>query len=329
MLLDGYRGSITRIAGIAIATSIAVALPCASYAQAWPNKPVRIIVPFSPGGSADTLGRLVSQKLADAFKQSFVVENRGGAGGVVGSDLVAKAAPDGYTLVVSGVASHAVAPALAKVPFDPLKDFTHIALFGGPPIALVVNPSTGVGELKALIDLARAKPVTYGSPGNGTHGHLIGELFKQTAGIEMAHAPYKGASQAVADLLAGHLPVTSTTLTTAGAQIRAGRIRALAITATKRLADYPDVPTFTELGYPQLVATTWFSLSGPAGLPGDIVTRLNAEVRKALMAPDVREKTRLEGIEPNDLDAPQFTEFVRAEITRWTPVVKASNAKAE
>lgn len=329
MLLDGYRGSIARIAAIAIATSIAVALPVTSYAQAWPNKPVRVIVPFAPGGSADTLGRLVSQKLADVFKQSFVIENRGGAGGVVGSEMAAKAAPDGYTLLVSGVASHAVAPSLSKVPFDPLKDFTHIALFGGPPIAVVVNPTIGVSDLKELIALARSKPLTYGSPGNGTHGHLIGELLKQTAKIDMAHAPYKGASQAVADLLAGHLPVTSTTLTTAGAQIRAGKIRALAITSNRRLPDYPDVPTFVELGYPQMVATTWFSLSGPAGIPADIVNRLNTEVRKALVAPDVREKTRLEGIEPNELDAPQFTEFVRAELTRWAPVVKASNAKVE
>lgn len=320
---------IPRSVVLACTTSIAVALPLDVFAQAWPNKPVRVIVPFAPGGSADTLGRLVSQKLADAFKQSFVIENRGGAGGVVGSEMAAKAAPDGYTLLVSGVASHAVAPTLSKVPFDPLKDFTHIALFGGPPIAVVVNPAIGVNDLKELIALARAKPLTYGSPGNGTHGHLIGELLKQTAKIDMAHAPYKGASQAVADLLAGHLPVTSTTLTTAGAQIRAGKIRALAITSTRRLPDYPEVPTFIELGYPQMVATTWFSLSGPAGIPTEVVTRLNAEVRKALVAPDVREKTRLEGIEPNDLDARQFTEYVRAELARWAPIVKASNAKAE
>lgn len=320
---------IPRSVVLACTTSIAVALPLDVFAQTWPNKPVRVIVPFAPGGSADTLGRLVSQKLADAFKQSFVIENRGGAGGVVGSEMAAKAAPDGYTLLVSGVASHAVAPTLSKVPFDPLKDFTHIALFGGPPIAVVVNPAIGVNDLKELIALARAKPLTYGSPGNGTHGHLIGELLKQTAKIDMAHAPYKGASQAVADLLAGHLPVTSTTLTTAGAQIRAGKIRALAITSTRRLPDYPEVPTFIELGYPQMVATTWFSLSGPAGIPTEVVTRLNAEVRKALVAPDVREKTRLEGIEPNDLDARQFTEYVRAELARWAPIVKASNAKAE
>lgn len=320
---------IPRSVVLACTTSIAVALPLDAIAQTWPNKPVRVIVPFAPGGSADTLGRLVSQKLADAFKQSFVIENRGGAGGVVGSEMAAKAAPDGYTLLVSGVASHAVAPTLSKVPFDPLKDFTHIALFGGPPIAVVVNPAIGVNDLKELIALARAKPLTYGSPGNGTHGHLIGELLKQTAKIDMAHAPYKGASQAVADLLAGHLPVTSTTLTTAGAQIRAGKIRALAITSTRRLPDYPEVPTFIELGYPQMVATTWFSLSGPAGIPTEVVTRLNAEVRKALVAPDVREKTRLEGIEPNDLDARQFTEYVRAELARWAPIVKASNAKAE
>jgi tripartite-type tricarboxylate transporter receptor subunit TctC len=319
-----------RLAASFALALVALMLPAAdAAAQPYPHRPVKIVVPFTPGGSADTLGRLVAQKLADSLKQSFVIENRGGAGGVIGSELVAKAPADGYTLVVSGVASHVVAPAVAKAPFDPLKDFTHIALFGGPPIALVVHPATGVSDLKDLLAAARIRSLTFGSPGNGTHGHLIGELLKQTARIEMQHAPYKGASQAIADLLANHIPVASTTLTTAGAQIRAGKIRALAITTTKRLPDYPDVPTFVELGYPQLVATTWFSLSGPAGLPADIVSLLNAEVRKALVAPDVREKTRTEGIEPNDLDARQFADFVQAEIRRWTPIVKASSAKAD
>jgi len=303
-----------------------------AFAQNWPAKPVRVVVPFAPGGTADTLGRIVANKLSESFGQSFVVENRAGAGGIIGSELVAKSAPDGYMLVVSGVASHAVAPALsAKLPFDPVKDFTHIALFGGPPSVFAIHPSIPAKTLKEFIALAKAQPgaLPYGSPGNGTQGHLIAELLKQTAGINIAHVPYKGASGAVTDLIAGHIHAVSTTLTTAGAQIRAGRARALAISSAARLPDYPGVPTFRELGYPQLVASIWFSLSGPAGMSADIVTRLNTEVRRILQLPDVRERLRPDGIEPGTLDAKAFTEFVAAEVKRWGPVVRASGANAD
>ena len=301
-------------------------------AQAWPEKTVRIVVPFAPGGTADTLGRLVAQKLSETFKESFIVENRGGAGGVVGSELVAKAAPDGYTLVVSGVASHCIAPALSKnFPFDPLKDFTHIALFGGPPGVLVVNPSVPAHNLKQFIAYAKKEggKLAYGSPGNGTQGHLIAEQLKQVAGIEMTHVPYKGASLAVADLIAGHVPVTSTTLTTAATQIKAGKAHALAVSSAKRVPEFPDLPTFSEQGFPELTASIWFSLSGPAGMPPEVVNRLNAEVRRVLRLPDVRERLRLEGIEPGDLDPQQFSAFVASELKRWAPVVRASGANAD
>ena len=303
------------------------ALP--ALAQTWPAKPVRIVVPFAPGGTADTLGRLVAAKLADTFGQSFVIDNRGGAGGVIGSEQVARSAPDGYTLLVSGVASHAIAPALSsQVPFDPVKDFSHIALFGGPPSVLAVHPSVPAKTLKAFIALARAAPgaMSYGSPGNGTLGHLVAEMLKHKTGINIVHVPYKGASSAVVDLVAGHIEAVSTTLTTAGGQIRAGRARALAISSNARLQDYPEVPTFAEAGFPDLTATIWFALSGPAGMPPDIVNRLNAEVRRALQAPDVRERLRPEGIEPGALDAKAFTDFVAAEVTRWAPMVRASGA---
>lgn len=306
------------------------ALPCA--AQEWPARPVRIVAPFAPGGSADTLGRIVATKLTVSFGQTFVVENRVGAGGVIGSEVVAKSAPDGYTLVVSGVASHAVAPALSsKVPFDPVKDFSHIALFGGPPSVFAVHPSVPAKDLKAFVALAKARPgeLTYGSPGNGTHGHLLAELFKQSAGIDITHVPYQGASGAVVGLVGGHIHAISTTLTTAGAQIRAGRVRALAISSAARLPEYSNVPTFRELGYSELVATIWFSLSGPAGMPADIVNRLNAEVRRILQLPDVRDRLRPEGIEPGTLDAKAFTEFVAAEVMRWAPVVRASGARVD
>ena len=324
---------------LAAAAALAAAHACAQTAStgsghAWPAKPVRVVVPFAAGGTADTLGRIVTNKLSESLGQSFVIENRPGAGGVSGSDLVAKSAPDGYTLVVSGIASHVIAPVLAqsaKFPFDPVRDFTHIALFGGPPSVFAVHPSLPFKTLREFVAYAKAHPGTlnYGSPGNGTQGHLIAELFKQTAGINITHIPYKGASGAVTDLIAGHIEAVSNTLTTAGAQIRAGRARALAISSAARLADYANVPTFRELGYRDLVATIWFSLSGPSGLPPEIVARLNTEVRRVLQLPAVRERLRPDGIEPGTLDPKAFTEFIAAEIKRWGPVVRASGAQTD
>jgi tripartite-type tricarboxylate transporter receptor subunit TctC len=312
--------------------TLAVFLLCIStaLAQAWPTKPVRVIVPFAPGGSADTLGRLVSLKLSEQLKESFVVENRAGAGGAVGSELVSKAAPDGYTLVVSGIASHVIAPLLPQgTPYDPLRDFTHIALFGGPPAVLAVNPSLQARDLKQFVALAKSQPgkLTYGSPGNGTQGQLVAELFKRLAGIDLVHVPYKGASGAVADLIAGQIAAVSTTLSTAAGQIKSGRARALALSSEKRLPDYPEIPTFAELGYPDLVATVWFSLSGPANLPPELVTRLNAEVRRALELPEIRERVRHDGIVPNRMEAGEFTAFVTDELRRWGPIVRSSGAK--
>lgn len=319
------------------AIPIAILLCCAVWAspaaaQVWPSKPVRLIVPFAPGGSADTLGRLVAQKLSESFKQTFVVENRSGAGGVIGSELAAKAPADGYTLLVSGVASHCIAPALSKeFPFDPLRDFTHIALFGGPPGVLVVHPGVAAKDLKEFVALLKAQPgkISYGSPGNGTQGHLLGEQLKQVAGIEMTHVPYKGAGPAVADMIAGHVSAGSTTLSTAATQIRAGKLRALAVSSSRRLVDFPDVPTYAELGYPELTATIWFSLSGPAGVPRDIVNRLNSEVRRILQQSDVRERLRPEGVEIGDLDPQAFSAYVAAELKRWAPVVRAAGARAD
>jgi tripartite-type tricarboxylate transporter receptor subunit TctC len=196
---------------------------------------------------------------------------------------------------------------------------------------LVVNPSVPAKDLKELIALLKKEPgkYSYGSPGNGTHGQLVAELFKQLAGVQMQHVPYKGAAIAISDLMAGHIPVASTTLTTAAGQIHAGKARALAISSEARLPDYPNVPTYAEMGYKELVATVWFSLSGPANLPAEIVERLNAEVRKALDAPDTRARLRPEGIEPGTLGAREFTAFVEAELKRWAPVVKASGTKTD
>src|SRR5512138_3266068 len=233
----------------------ALALAVTVHAQTWPAKPVKIIAPVAPGGTADTLGRLVAQKLSEQLKESFVVENRAGAGGVVGSEIVAKSPPDGYTLVVSGIASHVIAPLLPRgTPYDAMKDFTHVALLGGPPAVFAVRPELPAKTLKDFVALAKQKPgkLTYGSPGNGTQGHLVAELFKQLSGTDILHVPYKGASAAVADMMGGQIDSVSTTLTTASGQIKSGRARALALSSAQRLPDYPDIPTFAEQGYAEL-----------------------------------------------------------------------------
>ena len=300
------------------------------HAQSWPARPVKVIVPFAPGGSADTLGRIVAQKLGEQLKQSFVVENRPGAGGALGAEVASNAPADGYTLLVSGIASLVIAPQLPQgTPYDPLRDFTHIALFGGPPAVLAVHPSVQAKDLREFVALAKSKPgaISYGSPGSGTQGQLVAEVFKQRAGIDIQHVPYKGASGAISDLIAGHIPAVSTTLTTAATQIRAGRARGLAISAPSRLPEFPDIPTFGEMGYPDMVATVWFSLSGPAKLPADIVERLNTEVNRALELPDVRERLKPEGIIPSPMSAREFSAFVADEVRKWGPVVRASGAK--
>lgn len=322
----------TKLPLVSLATAFLTVslLTSPAAAQGWPAKPVRIIIPFGAGGTSDSLGRIVAQKLSDTLKQPFIAENRGGAGGSIGSEMVAKAAPDGYTLVVSGVASHVVVTALSKVPYDPVKDFSHIALFGGPPSVFAVYPPVPAKDLKEFIALAKASPgkYSYGSPGNGSHGHLVAEVFKQLAGIDITHIPYKGGGPAAADLIAGHVPAISTALSSAATQIRAGKARGLAISSSTRLPDHPEIPTFREMGYPDLVAVVWFGLSGPAGMPQDIVQRLNAEVRRILQLPDVRERLRPEGIEPGNLDPQQYTAFIAEELKRWVPVLRATGATA-
>ncbi len=305
----------------------------AAAQTAWPNRPVKIVVPSPPSGSGDMLGRLVAQRFQEAFGQPFQIDNRPGGGNLLGAEIVAKSPPDGYTLLVSGIASNVVAPAVnaAALTFDPMKDFTHIALFGGSPGVLAVAPNLAVKNLGEFLALAKEKPgaISYGTPGIGTHSHLVMELLQQRTGTKMTNVPYRGAAQAVADLMGGHIPAASMTLTSAAGQIKAGAVRGIAITSAQRVPEFPDIPTYAELGFPELTATTWFALSGPAGLPADIVTRLNAEVIKALQQPDIRQRLDREAIHAEPLSPAQFTAFVQAEINRWTPIAKASGAKPE
>lgn len=295
-------------------------------AAAWPAKAVRVVVPYAAGGTADILGRVVATHLQVVYKQPFVVENRAGGAGTIGSAQVAKSPPDGQTLVVSGIGSHVIAPVDIKA-FNPLSDFTHIAIFGGPPTVLVVNPSIPPKTLAEFIAYAQNLPagLSWGSPGKGTHGDLIGELFARRANYRQTPVGYRGANPAVADLLGGQIQAAVVTYRTAAAHIKGGRLRALAITSPTRLPDMPALPTFAELGYPELTASTWFSLSGPAGMPPALVSNINEEVRRSLKTPAAQKLLMEEGIEFLDWDAPAFNRYLRAEIDRWVPLVKSLN----
>ena len=297
-------------------------------AQDWPAKPVRIVAPFPAGGTTDIAARLLAQHFSEHYKQSFVVENKAGAGGAIGSDHVAKAAPDGSTLVISGIASHVIAPAVSKTPYDPVKSFSHIALIGGPPCVLAVHADVAAKSVKEFIALAQATPqgISWGSSGTGTHAHLVGEMFREATKSPLVHISYKGGALVMADLVGKQIPASFTALSSALPHLRTGRIRALATTSRTRATELPDVPTFAEAGLGQLTATTWFSLSGPAGMPAALVAQINAEVRRALRLPKIRERLLAEGIEPGDLDAGAFTQFVRSEVERWTPLAKAAQS---
>jgi tripartite-type tricarboxylate transporter receptor subunit TctC len=285
------------------------------------------VVPFAPGGSADTLGRSFGEQLTTALGQQVVIENQGAAGGLVGSAAVARSEPDGYTFVVSGIASHVVAPSIqANAGFDPMKDFTHVAYFGGPPIVMIAHPSLGVKSLKDLLELAKKSkdPLGYVSPGAGTLGNLVAEYWASKEKVPLEHIPYKGASQALNDLIGGHVKLGSMTFTTAAPQIRAGNVIPLAVSSANRLKEFPDLPTFKELGYPDMVATTWFSLSGPKGMPADIVKKVNAAVDKAKDSPDVQKRLALEAMETEKMSSEEFTKFVSDELAKWGPVAKAT-----
>jgi len=320
------QGVLTPISGVLVASFYMLATLGHGTALAqdpvWPQRAVKVVVPYAAGGSSDSLGRLISMGLTESLKQPFVIENKGGAGGMIGSQQVSKSPPDGYNLVISGVASHVIGPSENPKTYDPLKDFTHIAMLGGPPIVLAVNAQLPVTDLKSFIAYSKANPVSWGSPGKGTHGYLIGEAFEVMSHTPMQHVAYKGGSPAVADTIAGHIPALFTTLATASAQIQAGKLRALAITSSKRMPEFPNVPTFAEQGYPKLVALTWFSLSGPPGMPAPVVDKLNKEVRKIMQSQAAKEMLAKSSMETFDWDSARFTQYVGEELKQWAPMIK-------
>jgi tripartite-type tricarboxylate transporter receptor subunit TctC len=312
---------------------VAAALYCVlASAQAWPSKPVRIICPY-PGGPVDLSSRVVAQKLQEALGQPVVVELKPGAGGVIAADYVAKVAPDGYTLLMGAIATHAINPSLMQgLPYDAIKDFRHVALVVQVPNVLIVNNDLPAKNVAGLIALAKAKPgqLDFGSGSTGSTGHLAGELFKQMTGTFMVHIPYKSSSPAVLDLLAGRLQLMFDNLASSLPNIKAGKVRALAVTTKKRTGFLPELPTLDESGLKGFDMTTWWGIMAPAKTPPEVVARLSAEILKALDSPDTRERLRTMGSETPAVRSPEaFTAFVESEKALYAKLVKVSGAKPD
>jgi tripartite-type tricarboxylate transporter receptor subunit TctC len=305
----------------------------ASAQAPYPNHPVRIVVPFPAGGTTDILAREVAQVLTQATGQAFVVDNRPGAGGNIGADMVAKAPPDGYTMLMGTVGTHAINPSLyAKMPYDHVKDFVPVILVAGVPNVLEVNPSLPVNSVQELIAYAKANPgkLNFASSGSGTSIHLSGELFKSMTGVQMTHVPYKGSSPALADLAGGQVQLMFDNLPSSLALIKGGKLKPLAVTSLTRASALPNVPTVAESGLPGFEASSWFGLLAPAGTPKEVVAKINTEVAKWLATPEAREKLAGQGaIVASGLTPDDFSRHIAAETTKWQKVVKDSGAKVE
>ena len=303
-----------------------------ALAQPYPQKPIRIIVPFPAGGIADTFARSIGQKLNEAWSQPVVVENRTGAGGNIGAEAVAKAPPDGYTLVMGNIGTHALNVTLFKsLPFDPIRDFAPIALVLEADGLLVVPPSLPVSSVDDLIQLARSKPASlaYGSAGMGTTSHLAGELFKYMAKVDITHVPYKGNVPALTDLLGGQIQMMFATMPTALPHVRAGKLKALASVRSARTKALPDLPTMSEAALPGFDANNWIGLFAPAGTPAEIVHLLNAEVVKVMNTPEMRKRVETEGATFSPMSAGQFADFVRKEVIEWREIIRAAGITAQ
>jgi tripartite-type tricarboxylate transporter receptor subunit TctC len=312
--------------------AILLALPLAASAQAWPSKPLKLIVPFPPGGPTDIVGRLVAQKLSDALGQQVVVENRAGAGGTVGSDAAAKSAADGYTLLYGSTSTLAIAPALYRnLPYEPLKAFAPISLVSSAPLLVTVAAKVPATTLAEFIRVAKERPgqMNYASAGNGTPPHLAAEMFKQVAGVDLVHVPYKGGGPAMQAVMAGEVDAIFEGQVTLAPGIRAGKMRALAISGPQRDAALPDVPTSAEAGLPAFQVTFWSGLVAPAGTPADVVRTLNAATVKLLQLPDVREGLARQGLAPAGNTPEAFRAFIADEMAKWDRAVKTSGAKVD
>ena len=306
------------------------ALAVPALAQPYPSKPVRLIVPYPPGGGNDTLGRLFAAKLGERTGQQFVVENRPGAGAMIGTEAAAMSAPDGYTILLSSIATHALSPNLyARVPYDPVKDFAPITLLGIAPTVLVVNAELPAKNLRELIDLSRKQQLAYASGGNGTPPHINAEVFKALAGVDLLHVAYKGGGPALVDLMAGRVQLMLDTAASAMPHVRSGKLRALALSAPKRSADLPELPTFAEAGLPQYDTNAWYSMHAPAGTPPDIVRRLNAELVAILRDPDIVARFKQLATDPVGNSPEEFAAFVKSELEKYARVIKSAGIKLD
>jgi tripartite-type tricarboxylate transporter receptor subunit TctC len=299
-----------------------------AFGQAWPSRPIRMVIPLSPGGFADVPGRILAARLSALLGYNVFVENRPGAGGTIGADFVAKSAPDGYTLLFTGTPHVISAWIYKKLPYEPLKDFEPVALVASGPYVLVVNPQLPVHSVRELIAAAKAQPgkIDYASSGNGSAQHLVSALFASMAGIELNHVPYKGSGPAMQDLLGGQVKVSFAGIPNVMPHVKAGRLRALAVSTPQRSPDLPDVPTAAEAGVPGYQATLWLNLAAPAATPADIVQRLYAETGKALQDVELQSAFRAAGVEPTLLAPEELAAFIRAEYDKWGRVVKETGA---
>jgi tripartite-type tricarboxylate transporter receptor subunit TctC len=313
--------------------ALTIALPAArAFAQSWPAHAIKLVVPFPAGGSTDIVARMIGEKLSTALGQPVVIDNRGGAGGTLGSDIVAKAPADGYTMLIATSSTHAIAPSLyTKLPYDPLRDFAPVSLIGTATILLVTNPSLPVKSVAELIAYAKAHPgqLQFGSTGNGSVSHLTAEYFKSSAGIDMQHVPYKGDSPLSVDLIAGRVQVAFGTAVAFLPYVQQGKLNALAVTDAKPSPVAPNLPTVASSGLPGFEALQWFGILVPAGTPRDVVARLNADIGKILQMPDVADRFRSLGIAITAGTPGQFTAFLRSENAKWGKIVKASGAKVD
>ena len=325
--------ALVGIVAFALAAAVGGAFaqgPSTGSGQAYPAKAIRVVVPYPPGGTTDLTARLVGQKMQEAMKQTVLVDNRPGGGGVIGADFVAKAAPDGYTVLIGVPAEMAILPHLQKMPYDVPRDFAPVSLAVVTPLILVVHPSVPVRSVKELVALVRARPgqLTYGSAGTGGVQHLSGELLKITMKIDLTHVPYKGAGDLMPALLGGHVAMFFAGMPPAMPHVKTGKLRALAVTTPKRSPAAPDVPTMAEAGVPGFDISNWFAYFVPAGTPAGVIVRLNSEINRGLSQPDVREKLANVGAETVGTTPEELGKFVRAETDKFATLIKLSGAKA-
>jgi tripartite-type tricarboxylate transporter receptor subunit TctC len=318
--------------GLAAATLLLALLPLAASAQSYPDKPVRLVIPYPPGGGIDIVGRPLADKLGELLGQPVVVDNKGGASGIVAMQHVAASAPDGYTIVLALNTQIAVNPALfAKLPYDPVKDFVPIALLGSAPYLLVAAPKLPVSTVREVIAMARAKPggMSYASSGNGSGAHLSMEMIKTMAGIDVVHVPYKATPTGVRDVMVGDVQLMFVTIGTVRGQVKAGTLRPLAVSSAKRSAAIPEIPTVAESGLPGFESVVWYGIFAPAGTPASIVTRLNTEILKAIKAPDYQQRLAVEAVELTGSTPEELQAYVKTELGKWAQVVKDSGAKLD